>query len=201
MRTTLMLALALPPLAAACGGQQQVTPVRGDEVAGLDQTAFSTSLDARDLDQMFTEVMTTARQSAIVARWRAQPAPPVVAVLPLRNETTEHVDSQLATLGRRIETELINAAGARVVSLETQPTLMEEVRRQSSTAFDQSTVATWGRQLGVQFVVDGNLYSADERAGQQRRIQYFLFVRIIDVSTSEVVFQQEASVTKALLAR
>jgi len=184
---------------AGCGGSSSGTVVRGGDVEGLDDAAFSTGLDRRDLDQMYDEVMTEMRASAAVQRWRALEEPPVLTVLPFHNETSEHIDSVLNAMITRVESELVNVGGVRVISLESQPELMEQVRRQQGSAYDQSHIATWGEQLGVQFVVDGKVYSADERADDQRRVQYFLFLRILNVSTSEIVFQAEANVTKAIV--
>lgn len=200
IRTTrLTLLLTLLVSFAACGGSSSGTVVRGGDVAGLDDAAFSTGLDRRDLDQMYDEVMAEMRVSAAVQRWRALEEPPILSVLPFHNETSEHVDSALNAMITRVESELVNVGGVRVVSLESQPELMDQVRRQQSTAYDQSHIATWGQQLGVQFVVDGKVYSADERADDQRRVQYFLFLRILNVSTGEIVFQSEANVTKAIV--
>ncbi|MBW2460218.1 MAG: penicillin-binding protein activator LpoB [Deltaproteobacteria bacterium] len=200
IRTTLStLACALFLVAAGCGGSSSGTVVRGGDVDGLDDAAFSTGLDRRDLDQMYEEVMTEMRASAAVQRWRALEEPPVLTVLPFHNETSEHIDSVLNAMITRVESELVNVGGVRVISLESQPELMDQVRRQQGSAYDQSHIATWGQQLGVQFVVDGKVYSADERADDQRRVQYFLFLRILNVSTSEIVFQSEANVTKAIV--
>jgi len=186
-------------LLASCGGSSEGTVVRGGDVDGLDEAAFSTGLDRQDVDQMYEEVMGEFRQSAAVARWRQLEEPPVVSVLPFRNETTEHVDSILNAMITRVETELVNVGGVRVVSLESQPELMEQVRRQQSGAYDQSHISAWGEQLGAQFIVDGKVYAADERASEQRRVQYFLFLRILNAATSEIVFQSEATVTKAIV--
>lgn len=200
IRTTLLtLSCALLLVGAGCGGSSSGTVVRGGDVEGLDDAAFSTGLDRRDLDQMYDEVMTEMRASAAVQRWRALEEPPVLTVLPFHNETSEHIDSVLNAMITRVESELVNVGGVRVISLESQPELMEQVRRQQGSAYDQSHIATWGEQLGVQFVVDGKVYSADERADDQRRVQYFLFLRILNVSTSEIVFQAEANVTKAIV--
>ncbi len=200
IRTTLLtLSCALLLAGAGCGGSSSGTVVRGGDVEGLDDAAFSTGLDRRDLDQMYDEVMTEMRASAAVQRWRALEEPPVLTVLPFHNETSEHIDSVLNAMITRVESELVNVGGVRVISLESQPELMEQVRRQQGSAYDQSHIATWGEQLGVQFVVDGKVYSADERADDQRRVQYFLFLRILNVSTSEIVFQAEANVTKAIV--
>jgi len=172
--------------------------VRGEEVAGLDDQAMSTGLDRRDLQKMLHENMQALQSSPVIARWQKENGP-TVSVLPLRNETTEHIDSQLDALISDIETTLVNAGHVQVISLESQPALMEQVRKQYQDGFDQSKIAGWGKQIGVRYVVTGKVFSADERQDDERRVQYFMFIQVLDVETSAILFQFKTSVTKALI--
>ncbi|MCA9646907.1 MAG: penicillin-binding protein activator LpoB [Polyangiaceae bacterium] len=189
------LALVGTTALPACGGPQ---PVRGEEVEGLDDEAFSTGLDRRDLEKMLNENMKVLQSSAIIQRWENEKSP-TIAVLPLKNETSEHVDSALESLMTDIETRLVNAGHVTVINRELQPQLIEEIRSQYSEAFDQSNIARWGKQIGARYFVTGKVYSADERKEDERRVQYFLFLQIIDAETSATVFQNKTSVTKALV--
>src|SRR4051794_9388803 len=181
-------------LALGCGPKA----VRGSEVAGLDDQAMSTGLDQRDLQKLLHDNMQALQSSPVVARWQKENGP-TVSVLPLRNETTEHIDSQLDSLISDIETTLVNAGHVQVISLESQPALMEQVRKQYQDGFDQSKIAGWGKQIGVRYVVTGKVFSADERQDDERRVQYFMFIQVLDVETSAILFQFKTSVTKALI--
>jgi uncharacterized protein (TIGR02722 family) len=192
--TRLALAFALQS-AVGCGGPK---PVRGEEVAGLDDEAMSTGLDKRDLQKMLNENMKAMQSSAVIKRWQSENQP-TLAILPLRNETSEHVDAALDSLLSDIETTLVNAGHVRVVSLERQPQIVEEVRRQHGDAFDPAQVASWGKQVGAKYFVTGKVYSADERHEDERRVQYFLFLQVLDGETGTIVFQNKSSVTKALV--
>jgi penicillin-binding protein activator len=182
------------PLLAHCGPKA----VRGSDVAGLDDKAMSTGLDKRDLEKMLHENMQAMQTSAVVQRWEKEDRP-AVSVIPLRNETSEHIDSALDALLSDIETTLVNAGHVRVISMEEQPKLVEEIKRQYAGAFDPSQVAKWGKQVGARYIVTGKVYSADERQDGERRVQYFLFIQVLDVETGEVLFQRKTSVTKALI--
>jgi uncharacterized protein (TIGR02722 family) len=188
-----LIALTLPQ--AACGGPK---PVRGEDVEGLDDEAMSTGLDRRDLQRMLHENMKALQAAPVIRRWQGENQPSV-AVLPIRNETSEHVDSALDALLSDIETTLVNAGGVRVVSLERQPQLMDEVRRQYSDGFDPSKIARWGRQVGARYLVTGKVFSADERHEDERRVQYFMFLQVLDAETADILFQNKTSVTKALV--
>lgn len=178
-----------------CGGPKAV---RGEEVAGLDDQAMSTGLDRRDLQKMLHENMQALQTSAVARRWEKEDRP-AVSVIPLRNETSEHIDGSLDALLSDIETTLVNAGHVRVISMDQQPKLVEEIKRQYAGAFDPSQVAQWGKQVGARYIVTGRVYSADERQDDERRVQYFMFIQVLDVQTGEVLFQHKTAVTKALI--
>ena len=179
-----------------CGGGAKA--VRGSDVKGLDDAAMSTGLDKRDLEQMLHENMESLQNSALVKRWEGENRP-AVAVLSMRNDTSEHIDGVLNALITEVETSLVNAGHVRVISRDSQPEMIKEVEKQQSDAFDASTVARLGNQVGVRYFVTGRVYSADERQSGERRVHYFLFMRVLDVETGDILWQNSADVTKALV--
>lgn len=182
---------------AGCAGPKAV---RGSETPGLDNAAMSTSLDRKDLEEALKISMETLRTSPLMARWASENQP-TVGVLPIRNETSEHIGGALDALMTEIESQLVNFAPVRVISLETQDALMEEIRRQyaSDGAFDQTQIARWGKQLGVHYIVSGKVFSTDERTERARRVQYYLFIRAVSVETGEILFQNQTPITKAII--
>ena len=181
-------------VALGCGPKA----VRGEDVAGLDDQAMSTGLDRRDLQKMLHDNMQALQSAPVIARWQQEKGP-TVSVLPLRNETTEHIDSQLDALISDIETTLVNAGHVQVISLESQPQLMEQVRKQYQDGFDQSKIAGWGKQIGVRYVVTGKVFASDERQDKERRVQYFMFIQVLEVETGQIFFQHKSAVTKAII--
>jgi uncharacterized protein (TIGR02722 family) len=179
----------------ACGGPEAV---RGDDVAGLDNKAMGTGLDRRDLQKMAEENLRALQSSGAAQRWQGE-GKPSVAVMPLRNETSEHIDSALDALISDVETNLINWGVVRVISMENQSGLLEEIRKQSSGGFDQSQVSKWGNQIGARYLITGKVFTTDERMEDTRRVQYYMFMQAISVETGEILFQNKTSVTKALV--
>jgi penicillin-binding protein activator len=196
----LVMGMCVSGLLLSAGCSSGPKAVRGSDTPGLDYAAMGTGLDRRDLSQMLRENLEAMKGSRVYQVWANEDRPPV-SVLPIRNETSEHIDSALGALISDVETQLINTAPVRVISMESQKQLMEEIQRQhnSQGAFDVSQAASWGKQLGARYVVNGKVYSTDERAPNARRVQYYLFLRVISVETGEVMFQNQAEVTKAIL--
>jgi uncharacterized protein (TIGR02722 family) len=191
---TMTIAALGTGLLAGCGPKA----VRDSDVAGLDTQAMSTGLDKRDLEKMLHENMTALQNAPVIQRWSAEDRP-AVAVIPLRNETSEHIDSSLDALISDIETTLVNAGHVKVISMDQQPKLVEEIRRQYSGAFDPSQTAQWGKQVGAKYIVTGKVYNTDERQSGERRVQYFMFIQVLDVQSGEILFQNKTAVTKAIM--
>jgi PBP1b-binding outer membrane lipoprotein LpoB len=165
---------------------------------GLDDAAMSTSLDRRDLLKMLNTNMTRMQSSALAQRWSSENRPSV-AMMPMRNETSEHIDGELKALISDVETKLVDLGTVRVISLENQHDLMNQVLSQGQAGFDQAHVANFGKQIGARYVVTGKIYTTDERVAAQRRVQYYMFIQVIEVETGEIMFQNKSDVTKAIV--
>lgn len=179
---------------AACGPRA----VRGDDVEGLDSEAMGTGLDKVDLQKLLAENMNAMESSAVVKRWESEQQPQL-AVLPFRNETSEHIDSALDALISDVETAMINAGHVAVISLESQGMLIDQVKRQQGDEFDQGKSAEIGRQMGVKYIITGKVFSTDEKFKNERRVQYHLFMQVLHVETGQILFQNKAALTKALI--
>jgi hypothetical protein len=86
----------------------------------------------------------------------------------------------------------------RLISHERQPDMIREVEGAQHPVFDPRHIPQYGKQLGVKFFITGKVGAADERTEDARRVQYFIFMQVIDTETSEIRWQQKAYVTKAV---
>ena len=192
--------LALVPLVfAGCGGPSYV---RGSENPELDEYAMSTGLDKKDLQKLFKQNSASLLKSGAMKRWKdasRDGKEPTVAIFPIKNETSEHIDSQLQALLSDFETELVNSGYVTVISYERQKELVKELKIQQSAAFDPDKAAQLGKQLGAQYFVTGKVYDSAEKSGSERRVQYFLFMQAVDVETGALRWQNKAELTKGLI--
>ncbi len=173
--------------------------VRGSEDAKLDDRVMSTGLDKRDLEQLFDENYNALMSSPLMSKWRTDADAPVAALFPIANETSEHVRDQLDALASKMETKLINGGLVTMVDRARQDELIEEVRRQQGGAFNEAQSAEVGRQLGAKYFLTGKVYDSAEKTGRERRVQYFLFMKIVEVETGVIRWQNEANLTKGLV--
>lgn len=171
----------------------------GTENPGLDNAAMSTGLDRKDIEDLMAKNMTALTTSPIWDNWKNASSPPVVAIWPIKNDTSEHLDDQMLTLLSDMETELINSGVVAVVSRERQAELMAEANMQQGADFNPTMAATIGRQIGAQYFLTGKLQSVDERINKERRVQYSLFLQVLEVENSLVRFQTKSERSKAIV--
>ncbi len=166
----------------------------------LDDAALSTGLDKADLDYLVEQNLAAFFESGF---WKntilANPdAQPLFTIFPIRNDTSEHLGDQMNTLLSAIETSLVSSGLVGVVSRERQAQMIQEVRRQDGDPYDMATAANLGRQLGAKYYVTGKLGAVDERLKKVRRVQYSLFLQVIEVENSLIRFQNETARSKAM---
>ena len=195
----LSLVLIAAVLALAGCGPKAVRGGPGTENPQLDNPAMSVTLDRADIEYLVSENTKALSGSALWNKtiMRA-PVPPTVAIWPIQNATSQHIDDQLAAILSSIETFLVNSSDVRMVSRESQKELIEELRSRQADIFDPQTIGKLGRQLGAQYFVTGKVTSVEERFRSTRRVQYALILQVLEVETARIVFQNEASRSKAI---
>lgn len=171
----------------------------GTENPNMDRAAMSTTLDRDDISYLVDQNLDALFDSGF---WKNQVSvarkPPIMAIWPIENATSEHLEDQMLTLLSSIETSLINSGLVQVVAKSRQEALAREIGIQQGAIYDPSSAARLGKQLGAQYFVTGKLTAVDERLQKTRRLQYTLFIQIIELETGLVKFQHEATRSKAL---
>jgi PBP1b-binding outer membrane lipoprotein LpoB len=175
--------------------------VRGTDDPSIDSAAMSTGLDKDDIERTLQTLLNQLRDAPIMNEWRTRAGQndrQTVAIAPFINETSEHIDPQLDSMLSETETWLVNGGIVRVISQERQGDMIRQVEGAQHPVFDPRHIPQYGKQLGVKFYVTGKIGSSDERTEDARRVQYFIFMQVIDTETSEIRWQQKSYITKAV---
>lgn len=196
-RISLAAALALG--ASACSGPRAVRGGPGTENPNLDRAAMSTGLDREDLNWLLKQNLEKLHASRAWADFRSERQQPVLAIWPIKNDTSEHIENELNTLLATIESDLVESGVVAVVSRERQREMAEEVGLQQTQMYDPVMAARVSRQVGARYFVTGKVQAVDERAEGERRVQYTLTIQVIDVETSLIRFQNTTARTKAIV--
>jgi TolB-like protein len=182
VRFALILPLALSPV--ACGDPT------------IDNAAMSTGLDKDDVQRMLKENLNNLRAAPIMDLWRTNHGKDTVAIFPFQNSTSEHIDSALEAVLSEAETWLVEAGTVTMISRERQNQMIAEVEGSRNPVFNPAHVAQYGRQLGAKYFITGKVMASDERTENARRVQYFMFMQVIEIETSAIRWQHKAYVTK-----
>jgi hypothetical protein len=194
-RSLAALVPAIALSALGCGGKEVV---RGSNDPSIESHALSTGLDKEDIQRALSETLNNLRAAPIMNEWRSTHPPPTVAVFPFQNNTSEHIDSMLDAMLSETETWLVESGTVSVISRERQNQMIREVEGQQNPVFNPAKAATYGRQLGAKYFITGKVSAADERNDDMRRVQYFVFMQVIEVDTSAIKWQRKTYVTKAI---
>ncbi len=196
---SVLLALALTSITSTGCKPKAVRGGPGTENPNLDQGAMGTGLDRRDLKELMQTNMAKLMESPWWAQMSGTPGQ-IIAIWPIKNETSEHIDDQLNTLLADIETEFVNSGVVSVVSRERQAEMANEVAvQQNRSIYDPAFANQISRQLGARFYITGKVGSVDEFFNKERRVQYTLFMQVIEVETSLVRFQFKSERSKAIV--
>ena len=202
LRSTLpVLLLAGLTVGATACKPKAVRGGPGTANPNLDAGAMGTGLDRVDIQYLVDENLSAMFGSAWWARdVQGSPGdPPIVAIWPIKNATSQHLDDQMLTLLSDIETTLVNSGAVSVVSRERQAEMVREAQLQNTDIYNPATAARLGAQLGAKYYVTGKVTSNDERFDKQRRVQYSLFLQVIEVETSLVKFQFTSERSKGIV--
>ena len=61
-----------------------------------------------------------------------------------------------------------------------------------------ATMAAAGKRLGVKYFIYGEVGDTAEKTSDRRRVQYYLFLKVVEVETNVIVFQQQIDRTKQI---
>jgi curli biogenesis system outer membrane secretion channel CsgG len=165
----------------------------------MDEPALGVGLDREDINFLVAQNLASLENSKF---WLGEivPAkpPPLFAIWPIENRTSQHIEDQLVTILSSIETTFVNSGEVRVVARNEQENLGDEIRRQSGSMFDPRNAQRAGRQLGAAYFVTGRITSVDEKLSGVRRLQYSLFLQVLEVETGLVRWQHEVTRSKQL---
>ena len=171
----------------------------GTDNPDMDEPAMSLKLDRSDLDYMVRLNIRALDESRFwIGEVSLVEPEPLVSIWPIMNATTQHIDDQLDELLSSLETFLVNSGEVRVVSRERQFELIDELQIRQSEFFDPATAGRIGRQLGAKYFITGKISAVDEKLEDARRVQYSLFMQVIEVETGLIKFQKEAIRSKTI---
>ena len=197
--SALVLSLAALVLVSSGCAPRALRGGEGTANPDLDRPAMSVLLDRDDITYLVDGYLSRLESSAFwQQRVKGSPKQPIVAIWPIRNATSQHLDDQMLWLLSSIETSLVNTGSVAVVDRSRQDDLAREIGIQQGSIYDPASAQRLGRQLGAQYFVTGKITSVDERLNKKHRVQYSLFLQVLEIENGLIRFQDQVDRTKAI---
>lgn len=137
--------------------------------------------------------------ASLVASNTLQPDPadpgraPLVAVVRLRNDTSEHIDTKSIT--DKIRVSLLKSGKVRFSALDQQAELMQQYKLQGVMA-DAATQKAAGKQIGAKYILGGNISSIVKQQGRTKDVYYKITLQVTDIESAVIDWADEVEIRK-----
>lgn len=187
-RTALAITLGLSVLTMV-GCSNKVSYGDATEVETVDVGFGSTDLQTV-AGQMTDDLLTFPAVVAITAKER-----PVVYVERIKNKTSEHIDTESIT--DSISTKLLRSGKFRFVDMGRVDAVRQQLEFQNSGGMvDPATAVSFGKQIGAQYMLYGNLSSIVKDNGKKKDVYYKFTMRLMDLQTGILEWADETEIRK-----
>jgi uncharacterized protein (TIGR02722 family) len=121
---------------------------------------------------------------------------PVMFVDKIKNKSQEHIDTESIT--DTIQNRLINSGKFRFVDMTSVGAVADQMAfQQQSGMVDKRTAAPVGRQIGAEFMLNGNLSSIVKNAGGRSDTYYKFTLKLLNLKTGIVEWTGEKEIRKS----
>jgi uncharacterized protein (TIGR02722 family) len=182
--------VALVGLAVILGGCSNKVSY-GDAQATETTTIDFGSTDLQTIaGQMIDSMMMSGSVAAITRDKR-----PIVFVERIKNKTSEQIDTESIT--DTISTKMLNSGKFRFVDMDRVEAVREQLNFQNNDDLvNQSTAIQFGKMVGAQYMLYGNLSSIVKNNGSDKDVYYKMTMRLMDLETGLIEWADETEIRK-----
>jgi len=120
---------------------------------------------------------------------------PIVFVDKIKNKTSEHIDTESVT--DTISNKLLRSGKFRFIDMTKVDTVRKQLDYQNNAGMvDPTTAIKFGRQIGAQFMLYGNLSSIVKQDGSTKDVYYKMTMRLMDLETGLIEWSDEKEIRK-----
>ncbi|HHC6516152.1 TPA: penicillin-binding protein activator LpoB [Vibrio parahaemolyticus] len=163
---------------------------------GDSQATETTTIDfgSTDLQKIAGEMVDSMMMSGSVAAITRDQRP-IVFVERIKNKTSEHIDTESIT--DTISTKMLNSGKFRFVDMDRVESVREQLNFQNTDELvNQSTAIQFGKMVGAQYMLYGNLSSIVKNAGSNKDVYYKMAMRLMDLETGLIEWADETEIRK-----
>ncbi|MCL1141235.1 penicillin-binding protein activator LpoB [Shewanella gaetbuli] len=121
---------------------------------------------------------------------------PIIFVDKIKNKTSEHIDTESIT--DTISNKLLRSGKFRFIDMTRVDAVRKQLDYQNNAGMvDPSTAIKFGRQVGAQYMLYGNLSSIVKQDGSTKDVYYKMTMRLMDLETGLLEWSEEKEIRKS----
>ena len=197
MNSKLLLFLMLSLMSTACTTPKQVSRIAADT-----QTDLSGRWNDTDARLVAEEMIDDALSKPWLDNFRLDNnSIPVAMVGRVRNETMEHIDTEIFT--KELERAFVNSSLVDVVASLSETQQIRDIRSDQQSYASYETAAALGKEVGADYVIIGNISSIldESSSGKESSIFYTINLEMVDVETNRKVWIGNKKIKKFIERR
>ncbi len=144
-------------------------------------------------DQMIADLMTSSNYNEYTKNKGHKPA---IVVGIIKNKTTEHIDA--SNYIKKIELAIYNSGTADIVESEEFRDKMRVERLQQQDFADPETVAEFGKEIGADLMLFGEMTSETDVFRSQKVINYTTSLYLTDMETNKRIWFGQHEIKKVV---
>ena len=187
MKKSVIALLGLAVLLGGCSNKVSYGDAQAVETTTVD-------FGSTDLQKIAGEMTESMLSSGAVAQI-TQGNRPIVFVESIKNKTSEHIDTESVT--DSISTKLLNSGKFRFVDMDRVEAVRTQLNFQNTDELvNQNTAIQFGKMVGAQYMLYGNLSSIVKNAGSDKDVYYKMTMRLMDLETGLIEWADETEIRK-----
>lgn len=195
MRLTVVFLTFFSFLLAGCGGSTKTV----SRVAADTQTDLSGRWNETDAQMVAQEMIKDVMSRPWLQKHTDEKGKqPVVVVGKVRNESMEHIDTEVFT--KEIERELVNSGLVEFVANKKESAVVRDEKMSQQSNASWETAKALAQEVGADFMLLGNISSIMDQSGsgKQQSVFYTVNLELINIETNQKVWIGNKKIKKAI---
>ncbi len=188
MRTVLIV-LSLSGLLSCARSVSRVSPDQSIDLSGR-----WNDTDSRQVANKMTADLLGSEKFKDYAK--ALGKKPAIIVGLIRNKTSEHIDSD--NYIKKFEFAIYNSGVADLVESDAFRDKLREERAQQQDFSDPATVAQWGKEVGANLMLFGEMTSETDVYNNKRVVNYITTLFLTDMETDKRIWYSQEEIKKLI---
>jgi uncharacterized protein (TIGR02722 family) len=158
----------------------------------IDLSGRWNDVDSRQVaDKMIAELLNNPKFTEYAKTLGRKPA---IIVGQIRNKTSEHIDAD--NYVKKFELAIFNSDLADLVESDTFRDKLRDERAQQQDFADPATVAKWGKEVGANLMLFGDMTSETDVYNSKRVVNYVTTLFLTEVETNKRIWYGQKEIKK-----